>query len=170
MGKVNESNMKLAQNLLNLRKDQNLSQEDFAQRIGVSRQAVSRWEMGISTPSAQTLLQISSEFGISLDSIFGGTTDTSSSSVSSPHQHTKLNTLSILIILIGFIGLITLPFLAEIKQAREMELFKSAYEHSYHYITEFPLCILLIISLLLLACGLYFLIKNPLTKNKSFSH
>ena len=52
MSKMNEVNLDLAQRLLELRQQHSLTQEEFAQKIGVTRQAVSRWEMGISTPSS----------------------------------------------------------------------------------------------------------------------
>ena len=38
--------MSLAKKMIELRKQQNLSQQDLADRLGVSRQAISRWETG----------------------------------------------------------------------------------------------------------------------------
>lgn len=38
--------MKFGDNLRNLRKSKNLSQEDLSERVGVSRQSVSKWESG----------------------------------------------------------------------------------------------------------------------------
>ena len=40
--------MKLSNKILNMRKEKGLSQEELAEKIGVSRQAVSRWEGGVS--------------------------------------------------------------------------------------------------------------------------
>ena len=42
--------MKLSNNLKNIRKENNLSQEQLAEKLGVSRQAVSKWESGQSYP------------------------------------------------------------------------------------------------------------------------
>ena len=39
--------MKLSEKIVKLRKENGLSQEDLAQRLAVSRQAVSRWETGV---------------------------------------------------------------------------------------------------------------------------
>lgn len=40
--------MKLSEKIIRLRKGRELSQEELAERLGVSRQAVSRWESGVS--------------------------------------------------------------------------------------------------------------------------
>ena len=40
--------MKLSEKIIRLRKRRGLSQEELAERLGVSRQAVSRWESGVS--------------------------------------------------------------------------------------------------------------------------
>lgn len=43
------------------------SQEEFADKLNVSRQAISRWETGIALPDAQNLLQISKLFHVTMD-------------------------------------------------------------------------------------------------------
>ena len=62
MNKTKMENQNIANILLHLRQKNNLSQEQLAKKIGVTRQAVSRWEMGISIPSINTLLLISEQF------------------------------------------------------------------------------------------------------------
>ena len=59
--------MKLSEKILSLRKARNMSQEELADRLGVSRQAVSRWEVGSALPDASNILQISRLFGVSAD-------------------------------------------------------------------------------------------------------
>lgn len=46
MNKVKDSNQNIAKAVLKIRQDNKLSQEQFAEMVGVTRQAVSRWEMG----------------------------------------------------------------------------------------------------------------------------
>ena len=46
MNKVKDSNQNIAKAVLKIRQDNKLSQEQFAEMAGVTRQAVSRWEMG----------------------------------------------------------------------------------------------------------------------------
>jgi len=59
--------MKLSDKLIELRKTKGWSQEDFAEKLDVSRQAISRWENGTALPDAQNILQISKLFGVSAD-------------------------------------------------------------------------------------------------------
>lgn len=61
--------MSFAENLRKLRKDKGLSQEELAQIMDVSRQAVSKWEQGAGFPEVEKLLLLSSRFGVSLDSL-----------------------------------------------------------------------------------------------------
>ena len=59
--------MKLSDKLIELRKEQGWSQEEFAEKLEVSRQAVSRWENETALPDAQNILRISRLFGVSAD-------------------------------------------------------------------------------------------------------
>ena len=59
--------MNLSEKLLALRKARTMSQEELAERLDVSRQAISRWEQGTAMPDAANLLQLSRLFGVSVD-------------------------------------------------------------------------------------------------------
>ena len=59
--------MNVGKSIAKLRCDLSLSQEKFADLLGVSRQAVQKWESGISAPDMENLARIASQFGISLD-------------------------------------------------------------------------------------------------------
>ena len=59
--------MKLSEKLIALRKEKGWSQEDFAEKLDVSRQAISRWENGSAQPDAQNILRISKLFDVSAD-------------------------------------------------------------------------------------------------------
>lgn len=56
-----------------LRKKMGLSQEELANKIGVSRQAVSKWESGQSMPDLDKIIALSDLFGVSTDYILKGT-------------------------------------------------------------------------------------------------
>ena len=60
-----EPNERLAQ----LRKEHGLSQNDLADQLKVSRQAVSRWEQGLAMPSSDNLIYLSKLYGITLDEL-----------------------------------------------------------------------------------------------------
>ena len=59
--------MSFADKLIQLRKAKGLSQEDLADSLGVSRQAISRWEQGNTFPDLLNLQKIMKVFGVSAD-------------------------------------------------------------------------------------------------------
>ncbi|WP_459129638.1 helix-turn-helix domain-containing protein [Guggenheimella bovis] len=59
--------MNIGEKLIQLRKTKGMSQEDLAQKIGLSRQAISRWENGSALPDANNLLALSEIYGVSTD-------------------------------------------------------------------------------------------------------
>ncbi len=59
--------MAVSEKLYKLRKKSGLSQEQLAERLGVSRQAISKWEQGSAVPESEKLIAISEYFGVSLD-------------------------------------------------------------------------------------------------------
>ena len=61
--------MNLSDNLKKIRKDNNLSQEDLAEKLNVSRQSVSKWEQGIAYPEMDKVLQICKMFNLSIDEL-----------------------------------------------------------------------------------------------------
>ena len=61
--------MEFKDKLYDLRKQKGMSQEELALRLNVSRQTVSKWELGDSTPDMEKLVTISNLFEISLDEL-----------------------------------------------------------------------------------------------------
>lgn len=61
--------MEFSEKLTVLRKQKHLTQGEFAQEVGVTRQAVYKWESGQSYPGAQTLIEMKRLFGISIDDL-----------------------------------------------------------------------------------------------------
>ena len=61
--------MKLEEKLMKLRKENAWSQEEFADKLNVSRQTVSKWELGQTTPDTDNLTKIASIFGISVNDL-----------------------------------------------------------------------------------------------------
>ncbi|SDB57306.1 helix-turn-helix domain-containing protein [Butyrivibrio sp. INlla16] len=64
--------MSFGENLQKIRKKNQLSQEGLAEMLGVSRQAVSKWELGEGYPEVDKLLILSEKLNISLDSLMLG--------------------------------------------------------------------------------------------------
>ena len=59
----------LSDKIYSLRRRSGLSQEQLAEQVGVSRQAISKWESGLSTPELENLLALSRCFGITVDQL-----------------------------------------------------------------------------------------------------
>ena len=66
--------MSFSDNLKRIRKEKSISQEDLAEMLDVSRQAVSKWEQGIGYPEMEKLLLLSQKLNISLDYLMLGET------------------------------------------------------------------------------------------------
>ena len=90
--------MSFAENLKQLRKEHLLSQEDLAELLDVSRQAVSKWEQDQGYPEVEKLLLLSSKLSVSLDALMGTGIGNASAEkntpflgyiqITSPHENT----------------------------------------------------------------------------------
>jgi transcriptional regulator with XRE-family HTH domain len=60
-------NMDLSEKILKLRKANNLSQEQLAEKLDVSRQSISKWESGQSIPDVEKLITLSNIFNVTID-------------------------------------------------------------------------------------------------------
>lgn len=59
----------IGENIQRFRKEAHLSQEELAERVGVSRQTVAKWENGTTVPDIHACMAMSDVFGISLDTL-----------------------------------------------------------------------------------------------------
>lgn len=71
--------MSFAEKLMELRKQKGWSQEELGDKLGVTRQTVSKWELGATTPEMEKLAAISDLFGITTDELIKGCTSQSES-------------------------------------------------------------------------------------------
>ena len=92
--------MSFGENLQLIRKKNQLSQEGLAEMLGVSRQAVSKWELGEGYPEVDKLLLLSKKLNVSLDSLLGGENtpaasgegkDSAAIRIISPHEGVIIN-------------------------------------------------------------------------------
>ena len=82
--------MKFEEKLMDLRKKHGMSQEELADRLGVSRQAISRWELGSTLPDAPNLLKLSDLFGVSIDYLLRDDEDETTHLPSTNEVHREL--------------------------------------------------------------------------------
>ena len=73
--------MKFNEKLIELRKKEGLSQEELGYKLNVTRQTVSKWELGQTTPEMDKLIEISKIFNISVDELIKETEDVANTNV-----------------------------------------------------------------------------------------
>ena len=62
-------NNQFSENLKKIRKDNNLSQEQLADELGVSRQAISKWESGQAYPEMDKIISLCDKFHLNIDDL-----------------------------------------------------------------------------------------------------
>ena len=86
--------MRLNEKIYQHRKRMGLSQEELAEKLGVSRQAVSKWELGTSVPELDSVVLLARIFGVTTDSLLIGEEEHAQTPLSgqahSPHWVDKL--------------------------------------------------------------------------------
>lgn len=83
--------MALPEKLYTLRKKSGLSQEQLAEALNVSRQAISKWEGGSAMPESDKLLALSNYFGVSLDYLLkDGAPDAAPAEAQEEHRTMRL--------------------------------------------------------------------------------
>ena len=92
--------MKFNEKLIELRKQKGLSQDELGNALGVSRQTISKWELGQSYPDFQRLVLLSDYFGLSLDTLVKDINEDINSAKST------INAVAIILCVIGVIGLV----------------------------------------------------------------
>ena len=98
--------MSFSENLKQIRKEHHLSQEELAELLDVSRQAVSKWEQGQGYPEVEKLLLLSGKLNVSLDALMSneigcdrgskGRNITGSIVITSPHENVIANCYKVL--------------------------------------------------------------------------
>ena len=84
--------MTTAEKLVRLRKEKGLSQLQLAEEINVSRQAISRWEIGLAVPSREKLRALSELYNVSVDYLLSDKTAEDMQKVSKTEDESKRKT------------------------------------------------------------------------------
>ena len=96
--------MKLSEKLYKLRKERGLSQEQLADVLGVSRQAISKWESGAAMPETEKLIALSKYFGVTADYLLNDELDTCDANPMPEIKRTRLGAIGIFGIVIATLG------------------------------------------------------------------
>lgn len=83
--------IEIANRLYELRKNHNLSQEELAEKLGVSRQAVSKWERCEASPDTDNLIALAKIYGLTLDELIYGEKEEKSDSEGASNGNNRVN-------------------------------------------------------------------------------
>jgi len=111
--------MKFEQKLINLRKQKSMSQEELAEHLNVTRQTISKWELGQSKPDMDKLLEISRLFDISVETLTNETVSIGKEKVISKTKKKERKWILYVLIIVLIACVTTL--VARIGMAREEE-------------------------------------------------
>lgn len=81
-----QNNTELSERLRQFRKNAGLSQEQLAEALDISRQAVSKWESGTTSPDIHNIIQLGKLYGVSTDSILLGESHTAKNTDAMPEN------------------------------------------------------------------------------------
>ena len=92
--------MKLNEKIIELRKKNGLSQEEFGEKINVSRQAISKWESEQTKPDIDKIKEIAKQFNVSFDYLLNDEIDTEETKNDTKNNKRKHKTILKIILLI----------------------------------------------------------------------
>jgi len=99
-------NKLLSEKLYKLRKKSGLSQEQLAEQLNVSRQAISKWEQGTAVPESEKLISISNYFGVTVDYLLKeDTKDTMNTTAEDVEENPKMKA-GIAICIAGIVSMV----------------------------------------------------------------
>ncbi len=116
---------KIGKFIKNIREENNLTQKEFADRLGVTFQAVSKWENGKNIPDIAILKQISEEFHVNVDEILSGKRNPVE-----PNENHKKNYIILIALIILLIGLLVVGII----------LLKNSQNNTYEFKTISSKC------------------------------
>ena len=109
--------MDLGSKILELRKKQNLSQEKLGEKVGVTRQTISNWELNITLPDTKQLIALSQTLLVSIDELVGNNTqDLLTQKVEKVEEKitTNNNLTKLIIALITLVALLLIIFVSAV--------------------------------------------------------
>ena len=100
--------MNFSEKLISLRKAKGLSQEELGEKLNVTRQTVSKWELGQTTPEMSKLVEMSKLFDVSLDELTQDSVHENVENNNVDKNHIKRNTIIIILLVLVLLVLVIL--------------------------------------------------------------
>lgn len=154
--------MEFGEQIKSVRKNQNMTQEQFAEKINVTRQAVSNWENNRNLPDIEMLIQISTVFHVSLDQLILGGNNMNKMTEKlikdgSETRKAKMNMVSTItgaaLMLVGFVCLV-------IKSMSVEYVDESGMLHENFFLIPTGMLFLLCGFVVVMATGIHFAVKK----------
>lgn len=125
--------MKFSSKLENLRKSKNMSQEELAQKLNVTRQTISKWELDQTVPDMNKLIEISKIFEVSLDELVNDIDkkDDSKKTYKETPVEKRNKKISLKILIVGTIISLIICGIGFFKQKESVKLNEQAYNNAY---------------------------------------
>lgn len=127
--------MKFEQKLINLRKQKSLSQEELAERLNVTRQTISKWELGQSKPDMDKLIEISKLFEVGIEELINDTV--SIGKEKKPAKKKERKYLLYILIVILLASIITLAIRLGIAHEEKQQKQEGLFNDIFGTVTDF---------------------------------
>ncbi len=114
LGKERDKRMTLSEKIKSLRRSGGMTQEQLAERIGVTRQALSKWETGDAVPDTENVIQLARLFSVTTDSLLLDDPPPASPAPAAPRPALVLPIIGWCLCLLSALGLLTLGILSSV--------------------------------------------------------
>ena len=153
-----EEKMEIHKRIQALRKEHSLSQEELANQLQVSRQAVSKWERGESKPEVDNIVTMAKIFGVTTDDILIDEKNIDKKSKKGSLDYNFFSSLGLIIV--GVVLSFLLPLFAELYKGYCFEKWGECFTDAHEYIFQFPILGVMIIAILCLVMGILWFWKQ----------
>lgn len=116
----------LSEKLYKLRKNSGLSQEQLAEQLNVSRQAISKWEQGTAVPESEKLITISNYFGVTVDYLLKEDTDDTVNTTAEVMEENPKMMAGIVICIAGIVSMVIWGLLSILRPETSNQLSDSS--------------------------------------------
>lgn len=177
--------MTFGEKLQKLRRESALSQEKLAEQLHVSRQAISKWELGTAAPDTDNIVRLSKFFQVPLEYLMLEDCTDSSQAMGwrtqpqappevpqAPEKRPSWWTKGkpIWFVLAGFLlEFLTFLFSYDV-QARELKLYGRCYSDAYEYMLHLPLSLLTILGVVLIVIGFWKMYRRTPEEKELFRY
>lgn len=175
-----EINRTLGDSIISIRKKNNLTQDEFAEKLGVTRQAVSRWEMGLSAPNIYTLTTISELFDVPVSEILKenpnskkgpydkeNVQETVEYEITAKKHFSPYALFPVLCLIAGIVVFVCIPIMILHIQNIERDIHDGFYSSASIHLTQYPCSLMLAVAIILIFVSIVlFCIKYRRNKNQ----